>query len=121
MCGWSKLGLVKSSLAWIGKRAMTQLTPTSIHPRAPCARPCLVNHPRTRFLDLPRDRRVDPVKDAGHADEDGGLERADVIDEAGGVTLVTCARGWMVGLVATSCSVCFALAAQMRSETNKYG
>ena len=34
----------------------------------------------TRLVDLPRDARVDPVKDARHADEERRLEGADVVD-----------------------------------------
>jgi hypothetical protein len=37
--------------------------------------------------DLRRDAAVDAVKDAGHADEKGGAERADVVDQLCGVAL----------------------------------
>jgi hypothetical protein len=53
-------------------------------------------HPNrlTRVLDLAADAQIDAVKYAGHADEDGRLERADVVNDLGGVTLGLGWVGW---------------------------
>jgi hypothetical protein len=49
--------------------------------------------------DLGGDAAVDAVEDAGHADEEGGLERADVVDQLGGVTLFVFCIGFFVVVV----------------------